>query len=400
MLAVSVLEEVEELIRGVEERVRQLASPLPQEGLSNAGFVDGSYALEERRGAYLLALSVSSVVYRGDRVEKVLPGSSRPLLWLLVPKSHGESRAGQLMTMLELLAAIDLARRGLDAVVLDGSFTSEMMVPFGHARDVHEEAVRLAGFRAEAAEEAGEKIYSLAVETASRGDPLSAARALLSGLLDLATQLYRELASSAPDLRGRKEALDYAVVFAETTAYLALLEALLEAARSSSTALVWVAKDAESRYIVEREGLLGWLNDLSLLDYAWRGSERAYTLLEGVRFGRPKPCAAWSQLVSRLFHEWGEYGVCYFKLARSGPVMQATFPRFVSGSAVARLASTLASLSDQHGYPRPLSYVHHTAVLNPELAQVLADEMYRRASNPLVRSVLAPSGRALAGLRR
>ena len=400
MLALSVLEEVEELIRGVEERVRRLASSLPQETLGSVGFVDGSYALEERRGAYLLALSVSSVAYRDGRVERILPGSSRPLLWLLVPKSHGESRAGQLMTMLELLAAMDLVRRGLDAVALDGSFTSEMMVPFGHARDVHEEAARLVSLRAEVVEEAGEKVSSFAAEAASRRDVLSAARTLLGGLLEVASKLYRELAGSAPDLRGRKEALDYAVVFAETTAYLALLEALLEAARSSSTALVWVAKDAESRYIVEREGLLGWLNDLSLLDYAWRAGERVYTLLEGVSFGRPKPCAAWSQLVSKLFREWGEYGVCYFKLARSGPVMQATFPSFVSGSAVAKLASTLAALSDQHGYPRPLSYAHHTAVLNPELAQVLADEMYRRSSNPLMRSVLAPSGRALAGLRR
>jgi len=400
VLALSVLEEVEELIRGVEERVRRLASSLPQETLGSVGFVDGSYALEERRGAYLLALSVSSVVYRGERIERILPGSSRPLLWLLVPKSHGESRAGQLMTTLELLAAVDLVRKGLEAVVLDGSYTSEMMVPFGHARNVHEEAVRLLGYQLEVAEEAGEGISSFVSELASREDALSAARALLSGLLELATQLYRRIASSAPDLRSRKEALDYAVVFAETTAYLALLKELLETARNSSTVLAWVAKDAESRYIVEREGLIGWLNDLSLLDYAWRGSERVYMLLEGARFGRPKPCAAWSQLLSSLFQEWDEYGVCYFKLSRSGPVMQATFPSFVSGSEVAKLASTLAALSDQHGYPRPLSYVHHTAVLGPELAQVIADEMYRRASNPLVRSVLAPSGRVLAGLRR
>ncbi len=393
-----VLSAVESVIREVEERVRSLMKPIGGERFGRAGFVDGSYALDERRGAYLLALSAASLLVDGDRLEGVLRGSSKPLVTLLIPKSYGESRAGLLMSTLELLSALDLARRGVEAVFLDGSYASEMLVPFGYVRDVYESFTSIASFDTGSLDGYGEEAAE-AVEEVAGGDPLASMSALLDRIAACASGLYRELGSRSPDLRSRKEALDFAVVYAEATAYLAALNLLLEECSRSGVALFWVAKDAESRYIVEREGVAGWLNDLALLDYAWRDGEAVYAVLEGSKFGRPKPCAVWPRLLAEVFGRWSAYGVAYFKLSRLGAVAQMTYPAFVGLESVERALATLLSLSDRRGYPRPLSYAHHIAVLNPEFAKLVADELYKREGSQLVRSVLAPSGRALAGLR-
>jgi len=393
-----VLSTIESVIREVEERVKSLMKPIEGERFRRAGFVDGSYALEERRGAYLLALSAASLLVDGDRLEGVLRGSSKPLVTLLIPKSYGESRAGLLMSTLELLSALDLARKGVEAVFLDGSYVSEMLVPFGYVRDVYESFAAVASFDLEQLDSYGEEAAK-AVGKVAAGDPFASMSELLDRLAACASELYGELGSRSPDVRSRKEALDFAVVYAETTAYLAALNLLLEECSSSGVALFWVAKDAESRYIVEREGVAGWLNDLTLLDYAWRDGEAVYAVLEGSRFGRPKPCAARPRLLHEVFGKWGAYGVAYFKLRRVGAVAQMTYPAFVERESVERALATLLALSDGKGYPRPLSYVHHIAVLNPEFARIVADELYKREANQLVRSALAPSGRALAGLR-
>lgn len=393
-----VLNAVESVIREVEERVKSLMKPIDGERFGKTGFVDGSFVLDERRGAYLLAVSAASLVVAGERMEGVLKGSSRPLLTLLIPKSYGESRASLLMSTLELLSALDLARREVEAVFLDGSFVSEMLVPFGYVRDVYENFASVASVELESLDSYGEEAAGF-VEEVAGGDPLVSMPALLDRLAACASRLYRELGSRSPDLRSRKEALDFAVVYAETTAYLAALKIFLEECQRSGIAPFWVAKDAESRYIVEREGVAGWLNDLALLDYAWRDGEAVYAVLEGSKFGKPKPCAVWPRLLAEVFGRWGAYGVAYFKLSRLGVVSQMTYPAFVERESVERALATLLALSDRRGYPRPLSYVHHIAVLNPEFARVVADELYKREERQLVRSVLAPSGRASAGLR-
>jgi len=393
------LSTVESLIREVEERVRALAEPISGERFERVGFVDGSYVMDERRGVYVLALSAASIVVDGGRIEGVLRGSSRPYITLLVPKSFGESRASLLMSALELLAAFDLVGRGVEALFMDGSYVSEVMVPFGHPRDAYENFTRLhAGLGAGQLDEWGEASARAALEVAG-GEPLSAFADLLGRVAACYSGLYEGIARELPSLRSRKEALDFAVVYCETTAYMALLDRLLEECRGRGVRVFWVAKDSESRYIVEREGVVGWLNDLTLLDYAWRGYESVYAAFEGERVHRPKPCALWPPLLERVYERWGRYGVCYFKLERGGVVSQMTYPEFVGRDEVLRALATLSSLSDGRGYPRPLSYVHHIAVLNPELARIVADEMYRREQRPLLRSMLAPSGRVAAGLR-
>lgn len=398
VLRPDVLSAIESVITEVEKRVKSLMKPIEGERFRRAGFVDGSYALEERRGAYLLALSAASLLVDGDRLEGVLRGSSKPLAALLIPKSYGESRASLLMSTLELLSALDLARRGVEAVFLDGSYVSGMLVPFGYVRDVYESFVAATGLDLESIDSYGEEAAGAVMEVAG-GEPLASMSKLLDRLAACAGKLYGELGSRSPDQRSKKEALDFAVVYAESTAYLAALNLLLEECSSSGVAPFWVAKDAESRYIVEREGVVGWLNDLTLLDYAWRDGEAVYAVLEGSKFGRPKPCAAWPRLLHEVFGRWSAYGVAYFKLKRVGAAAQMTYPAFVRQESVERALATLLALSDGKGYPRPLSYAHHIAVLNPEFAKIVADELYKREANQLVRSVLAPSGRALAGLR-
>ncbi|MEM0376250.1 MAG: DNA double-strand break repair nuclease NurA [Thermofilum sp.] len=399
MSAISaVLEDIGRLLSEVEKRVEALARPISGEPFGKVGFVDGSYAMDERRGVYLLVLSAASLVVEGDRMEGVLKGSRRPHVLLLIPKSYAESRASLLMSIFELLGALDLVGRGVEAVFLDGSYVSEMMVPFSHARDAYENFSAASRVEPGTLEKWGEASAKAALEAAGGEPPRSLAK-LLDDIALCSSELYGELCGESPDLRSVKEALDFAVVYCETTAYLALLDHFLRECGRRGVKPFWVAKDAESRYIVEREGVLGWLNDLSLLDYAWRGWESAYTLLKGVKIHKPKPCAVWAKLLDRVYGEWGGYGVGYFKLSRAGAVSQVTYPGFVPEDAVLSALATLLFLADRRGYPRPLSYVHHIAVLNPEFARLLADELYKRQANPILKSMLAPSGRVAAGLR-
>ena len=284
---------------------------------------------------------------------------------------------------------------------MDGSYVSEMMAPFGYARDAYER-LTASGSQPDwsLVEEVGERsARSFEGVIENGGEPCSVMAALLRAIMGEADALYRELGAQFPDRRWRKEALDFAVVYVEMTAYLTALKALLEAAEREGIGVFWVAKDAESRYVVEREGVVGWLNDLTLLDYAWREGENVYTALEGVRFGRPRWRVAWERLLGEVYGRWGDYGVVYFKLARRGAVMQMTYPSRVAQDRVLDALQTLSTLSDHHGYPRPLSYVHHIAVLDPGLPRIIADELYRKARSPLLRSMLAPSGRVMLGLR-
>ena len=389
-------------LREAEERVRKIKKPIEGSPLASAGFVDGSYVLEERRGACLLLLSAATVVVRGGAMSGGLRGSREPIIHVLAPKTYSESRSSLLMAMLELTAAHEMVRQGVEAVFLDGSYTSQLMEPFGFAQDVYHAYSRL-GRRVDwsAVEELGEKAAQRFEGLISGGE--GTRRKLLEMLRfigNFSEQLYQILVEKEQDKRGEKEALDFAVVYVEETAYLSALRALLDLAEASETGLFWVAKDTESRYITEQEGITGWLNDVMLLDYAWRGAEKVYTLLEGKEFGMPRGHVACRRLVEEVYGRWSRYGVAYFKLTRYGATMQASFPIF-SREKLLDALETLASLADAiKGYPKPLNYVHNLAVLDASLPSLIADEIYRRAgSDDILKFMLKPSGRSLLGLK-
>lgn len=73
----AVLGAIESLIKEAEKRVANLAEPISGKRFERVGFVDGSYTLDERRGAYLLALSVASLIVDGEKIEGVLKGSRK-----------------------------------------------------------------------------------------------------------------------------------------------------------------------------------------------------------------------------------------------------------------------------------------------------------------------------------
>jgi hypothetical protein len=314
---------------------------------------------------------------------------------IIVPKSYGEQRANLYMSLIELLAARRVLDAGVDSVFLDGSLVSEIMVIFSHPRDVVEKLRRerrewLGLFPGQALEK-----VSLEVEDLTPG-PIAR---LLREISERAWQLYNMRASGGEAGATRKNLLDFAYVYVETTVYLEALKRLLLVSRDLGVPVFWVAKDSETSSLVEAEGLEGWLNDVTLLDYAWRDLEDAYMTIKGNKFGDPRPCAADYTLVQELFREWGNYSISYFKLRKMGPVLQMTYPEHVGEDQVLSALATLKEVSESRGYPKPLSYVHHLAVLNPEVARLVADEIYRRTEDSIVRAAYAPTGRAKAGLR-
>lgn len=385
----------EELLRGVEARVSQRAQPIVGEALGRTGYVDGSNVLDERRSVHLAMFSVASVILSGGRLSALARGASQPVVSIIVPKSYGEQRANLYMSLIELLAARRVLDAGVDSVFLDGSLVSEIMVIFSHPRDVVEKLRRERGewldlFPGHALEK-----VSLEVEDLTPG-PIAR---LLREISEKAWQLYNMRASGGEAGATRKNLLDFAYVYVETTVYLEALKRLLLMSRDLGVPVFWVAKDSETSSLVEAEGLEGWLNDVTLLDYAWRDLEDAYMTIKGNKFGDPRPCAANYTLVQELFREWGNYSISYFKLRKMGPVLQMTYPEHVGEDQVLSALATLKEVSESRGYPKPLSYVHHLAVLNPEVARLVADEIYRRTEDSIVRAAYAPTGRAKAGLR-
>lgn len=398
----SLAKDLVETLKRTEKKVGRIKKPIEGVPFTSAGFVDGSYALEERRGACLVLLSVATVIVRGGNMEGGLKGNREPIIHILVPKTYSESRSSLLMAMLELIAALEMVKKGVEAVFLDGSYTSELMEPFGFAEDVYYAFSRLRSLVDwSLVEEHGEKAVACFEEILSDNIGVrEKSLRILSAIGSHSDKLYRFLTRKEHGTQGEKETLDFAVVYIEETAYLSALKNLLGLAEASGTGLFWVAKDTESRYITEQEGITGWLNDVMLLDYAWRDLEKVYTLLEGKEFGMPRGHIACRKLVEEVYSRWSEYGVAYIKLAKYGVVMQFSFPKFSSKKLLDAL-ETLASLADNmRGYPRPLNYVHNLAVLDASLPCLIADEMYRRAGpNDIFRFMLKPSGRSLLGLK-
>ena len=391
------------LLENAEKEMRKRGEEIRGALLSRIGFVDGSYVFEERRGACLALFSAASLEVVGGEIKARMRGNKEPVVHVVVPKSYSESRIGLLMSILELLAAINLLRSGVEAVFLDGSYVSALMMPFGFAQEVYRRFNREKGAKLSVVEEKGESCFLEVTGSIENGEDWEPRRAFIEVLNIIgryAGDLYRDICEAKSDEKALKEALDFSVVYMEETAYLSALRLLLKTAEDRKSCVFWVAKDSESRYLTEREGLLGWLSDVMLLDYAWKGLGDVYVELTGVSFGKPKGLTACRKLIDEVYDTWNEYSVVYFKLGKAGIVSQMTYPTRVSENKLVDALATLSSLSDRlHGYPRPLNYVHNLAVLNPSLPRILADELYKRLKpDDILRFMLTPSGRRLLGL--
>jgi hypothetical protein len=385
----------EELLRGVEKELAEEAEPISGKPFTSTGYVDGSNVVEPRRSIHVAVFSVASILLKNGKYSALARGAEEPIVSVIVPKSYGEQRANLLMSIIELLAARKALTSSLEAILLDGSFISEMMTVFSHPKDA-----------AEAMGEDYKKILDnlpdaehLGIELEDRDISPKSVMGLFEEISEKAWQIYKERNTMFEKASSKKSFLDFVCVYVETTVYLKALRELLTASRELQVPLFWVAKDSETNLLVEKVGLEGWLNDVTLLDYAWRNLEDAYTTLRGKEFGRLKPCAADRKLVSEILGAWGNYSVLYFKLRKLGPVLQVTYPSYVDEDEALSALATLKELSDSRGYPKPLSYVHHMAVLNPEIARLVADEIYQRKADSIFRAAYAPSGRVKAGLR-
>ena len=390
---------LEDTLKEVESRVKKLCREVKGDGFTTIGFVDGSYVLEERRGACLALLSAATLIIEGERISRVMEGSKRPLIFPLIPRTYGESRMSLLMETFELVGGLDLIRRGVEAVFMDGSYVSGLMEPFTLSRVVNDVIKKI---DRNLLNEYGKQTFRSFKEiiAARNRDPWLTFRDIIRVVGDSASELYENLEGLYGKTLGRREMLDLSMIYLETTAYLSSLRALLKEAEEKGVGLFWVAKDSESRYIVDKEGVKGWMNDLTLLDYAWRDKERVYLSFEDMKMGKPSVPVAYDRLLEEIYEKWGDHGVAYFKLSPRGAVIQTSYPENISKDTLSKALATLARLTDPlHGYPRPLNYVHNMTVLSQSLSRIIADEIYRKADRgTALKFILAPSGRGMIGL--
>jgi len=387
------------ILREAESRARSLAEPLQGSPLEDTAYVDGSYVLDERRGICLAVFSSASLRVRSSTISEGMRGSREPTVHIIIPKSYSESRASILMSILEMLTAMQMIEDGVQAVFLDGSYVSSLLASFGFAQELFSRVQKEVTLQArDVLEDEGAGLQE-GLRAATRGGGVRPAfKAALKLLIETSGRLYSALCDLLNVPESRKDLLDYCVAYTEETAYLTVLAELVRMAGSRGAALYWIAKDSESRFLTEREGVLGWLNDLLLLDYAWRDLGDVYMKMPGLRFGMPKGLVAFPGAVEEVFRDWSETTVVYYKVGARGVVTQLTYPSRLSEGLVADALATLRSLADKrYGYPRPMNYVHNMAVLNPGLARLLADEYHRRGS-PMARFLFAPSGRRMLGL--
>ncbi len=403
----TVTRELRDILDEVEIKLREVAQQIEGRGFSSSGYVDGSYVLDERRGAFLSVFSTASLSLRGNRFYKRMKGSEYPVPYILIPKVYGESRSSMLMEIAEFISGLDLIRRGTESLFMDGSYLSVLMSPFGAIRDVASRFSQLP-FSSEAievAENLGETIILTIGEVLSSKDPYNIFISTLRVIDEYGSLLYNELSKLFKRYLGytyaRKDLLDYSMVYVEETTFMSIINTLLEEAKERDVGVFWVAKDSESRVLAEKEQLLGWFTDLTLLDYSWRNLGNIFLQIDSLPpVGFPKEHVCPRKLRKYFTSKWNKYAITYFKLGVKGAVIQLSFPLAISRDMVNDALKTLLNVSDKrYGYPRPLSYAHNLAVLDQRLARLIADELWRSNKNPLLKSILAPSGRYLLGLR-
>lgn len=128
----------EELLRGVEKELAEEAEPISGKPFTSTGYVDGSNVVEPRRSIHVAVFSVASILLKNGKYSALARGAEEPIVSVIVPKSYGEQRANLLMSIIELLAARKALTSSLEAILLDGSFISEMMTVFSHPKDAAE----------------------------------------------------------------------------------------------------------------------------------------------------------------------------------------------------------------------------------------------------------------------
>ncbi len=411
------LREAESAIGSVTQRVEEF------EEWSKLGFIDGSYAYDERRGAFVAVFSAALILATrtraGIRLSSRLGGSKEPVPFILLPRAYGESRCSVIMRTFELLAALDAIKQGAEHVYLDGSFLSLLLTPSGTTRWIYSDLTSLLpkedvlSFFIPALRK-----LSLAVDEELDLVEEKGARSVFIELLRKTTRLVRDtyydalrrIRGASASIAAKRALLDYTALSFEEGAALATAYRLLEEASEREARLFWIAKDSDSRILAEALGLHGWYTDVSLLDYCWRRvgdavldvSRMARLSPVGENFVKPevKGLLVEPGLAKKLYRKWGAYKIFYFKLTRLSPVFQLSYPAAYGRSAGEEAIGALTELKDnKYGYPRPLAYVHHMAVVSSDLARLLGDEGWRRARSEFERTILSSPGRRLAGLR-
>ena len=382
----------EKIVRGEEkilEYVRINEKKLPQANpLFPASFIDGSYVVSERRGCLVSLLSTASLAVDegGFSLKKGLPGNRRPFPAIVFPKEYGENRVSYMMKTLEILAALWEIGRGAGLVVLDGSYLTLLLSSFGFPVEV----ARRGG---EPLDEGGEVVNAFERwgELLLRGGGADSFVKVSEEMLNLYGELLFRSGGGIDPLR-----LSTYVVL---TGLLKASHILLEAAEERGVGVAWLSKDVDSRFLVETAAGGGWINDVSVLDEAWHSRGDVYLSFSPDKpVKKPSQPVADPEVLDALYEKWGGYLVAYVKLGRAGVPLQVSVPARMS-SLLDAILSTLKAIPSTNGYPNPLVYVHHLAVLKREAAELVANTLWRSAEGKgIIERLLAPKGRVMVGL--
>ena len=406
----AVIRSIEKEFASVERELRYSAEPISGKEVEPVGFIDGSVSLNERRGAFIVILSAASIIYSMHKYLPALPGSKKPFLHILMPKSYGESRSAILMRTLENLEALRQIYAGVRVVCLDGSYLTLLLTGYSYMHEIYNE------FSKSYREALKDVLEVLANESNEYLEQLSALVKMIDrgGLREL-YQAYRDIlfnttlrvnkvVQNLEENYGRENIkpvlIDYVSSYLELTPFFYISSLLLETAKREDASIVWISKESNSRFLANIYELRGWVTDLVLVDWAWSGLDAAYFVFDDTKpVSIPKYHVAPQKVIGDLYR-WNHYVVVYAKLAKYAPSLQISYPKgLVEEDILNDLLYTLSKISDKRtGYPKPLNYVHNLAVLSLDTAKLVAEKIWRN-SRGLQRSLLAPAGREQLGLR-
>lgn len=407
----NVLYSVESELKSVERKIRYSAEKIEGKALDSIGFIDGSVVSEERRGAVFTAFSVASIVYDNNKYSLALPGSKRPIFHILIPKSYSESRSALLMRILELTEALRQVHSGVNTICMDGSYLTLLLTGYGYINELYTELrTAISTDEASAITDMLEKIGMQLIDDISKdlvelktGIPSTVYGFFTSFLEKISAHIDAALKSIEEEF-GRERIvpvlIDYISAYLELVPFFYISGLLLQKATIDGLNLVWISKESNSRFLAKLFGLRGWINDLVLIDSAWRGLENVYMVFEDATpVSKPRYPVAPRKLLDTVYR-WNRYLIIYSKFSRFSPSLQLSFPKETPAEdSFGDILYTLSQISEKKtGYPKPLNYVHNLAVLNPEVARIVAEKIWRTSSG-LQRSIMAPAGRVQVGLR-
>ncbi|QOJ78314.1 DNA double-strand break repair nuclease NurA [Infirmifilum lucidum] len=408
------LREIEEIVLRAKRELEEPGTITSSRQLNSSWFIDGSYAISERQGSFVSALSVASLGVVSKKLVEGLPGAKHPLLHILIPKFYGETRASSIMGSLELIEGIRALRRNIEAVVFDGSYLASLLSGYGplydsiaqlQSRLKNHQIVLREILEGENVDETINSATDAFIEKACKEAELSKlykiAHAFLQSIYDFADSIYSSLVQHGVDMYVDKQLLiDFSTAFVENNLYLRLLAKLLLSAEENNATPVWVAKETASRFLSDKLNVRSWLNDTVLLEWVWHNREKVYLVLdESSRLKSLKPVTppqvpVASQDTIEHAYRFSRFTVVYFKLSKFGPVLQMTFPSdLVARDVLEDVLATMSAFADERsGYPKPLSLVHHKALIQQGLVDVLATRLWQNSSG-VFRAILSPLGR-------